>query len=94
MRDGLAVLAFGIGMVAIPCIPLEGQVAAQAPMHAPDGGVRERIMSVTIPPVTNAPFTAVVVNCTRLSADSSSGAVQVPEPVQPVVCCPFGVADA
>jgi hypothetical protein len=32
----------------------------QAGMHAPDGGTRERLESLTVLPATNAPFTATV----------------------------------
>ena len=34
--------------------------AQEQPMHAPDGGTRERVESLTILPATNALFTATV----------------------------------
>jgi hypothetical protein len=34
--------------------------AQEQPMHAPDGGTRERLESLTILPATNAPFSATV----------------------------------
>jgi hypothetical protein len=36
------------------------QTPAQAIMHAPDGGTLERIQSISIPPLTGAPFSATV----------------------------------
>lgn len=35
--------------------------AQEVPAHAPDGGTQERLQSIDILPVTNAPFTATVV---------------------------------
>src|SRR5215469_10316595 len=46
----------------------------QPTMHAPDGGTRERIQSLTILPTTNAPFTATVT--TELSKILSDGSTQ------------------
>jgi hypothetical protein len=50
---------------------------SQIPVHAPDGGTRERIQSITILPKTGAPFSAVVVtDWTRQLADGTSGTVK------------------
>jgi hypothetical protein len=35
-------------------------VSAQPPAHAPDGGTRQMITSIMVPPLPNAPFTATV----------------------------------
>ena len=32
----------------------------QAPVHAPDGGTQTRLMSIMVPPLPNAPFSAMV----------------------------------
>lgn len=41
-------------------------------MHAPDGGTRERVQSLEVPPTTNAPFTATVTTeLTKILADDS-----------------------
>jgi len=51
-----------------------GNVVAQEQptMHAPDGGTRERIESLTILPTPNAPFTATVTTeLTKILADGS-----------------------
>jgi hypothetical protein len=43
------------------------------PEHAPDGGTVQRIQSIDIPTITNAPFSAVVVTeWTRIMPDGSS----------------------
>jgi hypothetical protein len=48
-------------------------VAQNVPQHAPDGGTIQRIQSIDIPPIANAPFTAVVVTeWTRILPDGSS----------------------
>jgi hypothetical protein len=53
---------------------LGGALAAQnIPPHAPDGGTIERVQSVEIPPMANAPFSAVVVTeWTRIMPDGST----------------------
>jgi len=48
--------------------------AAQGPAHAPDGGTREQIVSIFIPPMANAPFSAVVT--TEWVRHFDTGAVQ------------------
>jgi hypothetical protein len=59
---GFAVFALGGSMVA----------QQQAAMHAPDGGTRQRVESVVIPPTPNAPFSAVVTTeWTRIMPDGS-----------------------
>ncbi len=48
-------------------------VAQSVPPHAPDGGTIERVQSVEIPPMANAPFSAVVVTeWTRIMPDGST----------------------
>src|ERR1700733_15939876 len=43
------------------------------PEHAPDGGTVQRIQSIDIPTITNAPFSAVVVTeWTRILPDGST----------------------
>jgi hypothetical protein len=50
---------------------------SQAPVHAPDGGTRERIQSISIPPKAGASFTAVVVTeWTRLLEDGTTTTVK------------------
>src|SRR5277367_1667864 len=52
-------------------------VAQDATMHAPDGGTRQRVESIEIPPSTNAPFTAVVTTeWTRIMPDGSTGTMK------------------
>jgi hypothetical protein len=47
-------------------------IAQQAPAHAPDGGTRERLESLTILPETNAPFSATVTTeWTKILVDGS-----------------------
>jgi hypothetical protein len=60
----------GVGFLAASC----GTVAAQnVPPHAPDGGTIERVQSVEIPPMANAPFSAVVITeWTRIMPDGST----------------------
>ena len=50
---------------------------SQAPIHAPDGGTRERIQSISIPPKPGASFSAVVVTeWTRLLEDGTTTTVK------------------
>ena len=47
--------------------------AQEAPIHAPDGGTRERVESIVIPSTPNAPFSAVVTTVwTRILPDGST----------------------
>jgi hypothetical protein len=65
-----AVVIFGLAV--------GGSVSAQdAAMHAPDGGTRQRLESIDIPPAANAPFRAVVTTeWTRIMPDGSTGTVK------------------
>ncbi len=55
-------------------VPLTAQEQA---MHAPDGGTRQRVESIDIPPQTNAPFTAVVTTeWTRMMPDGSTATMK------------------
>jgi hypothetical protein len=62
------VIAFGL-------FALGGSLEAQdATAHAPDGGTRQQLESITIPPLPGAPFTAVVTTeWTRIMPDGSTG---------------------
>lgn len=67
-HEGLPLLARS---VLLPCLFLS-VAAACAQQHAPDGGVVERIQSISVPPVAGAPFRATVVtDWTRLLADGT-----------------------
>jgi hypothetical protein len=47
--------------------------AAQPPLHAPDGGTREILVSIVVPPLPDAPFSAVVATeWTKYLADGST----------------------
>ena len=53
-----------------------GQTQAQATAHAPDGGTRELIQSISIPPLMNASFSAVVTTeVTSTLADGTTATV-------------------
>ena len=60
--------------VLVGSLAMGGVLVAQTvPPHAPDGGTIERVQSVEIPPMSNAPFSAVVVTeWTRIMPDGSS----------------------
>jgi hypothetical protein len=50
-------------LAASPALVLPSRIVAQTPadaLHAPDGNSYSRIVSIYIPPMTNAPFTATV----------------------------------
>jgi len=65
------VIVFGFLALGVP------SVAQDATMHAPDGGTRQRVESIEIPPSTNAPFTAVVTTeWTRIMPDGSTGTMK------------------
>jgi hypothetical protein len=61
-------------VVAVGSLVCSGPIAAQSvPPHAPDGGTIERVQSIDIPAMANAPFSAVVVTeWTRIMPDGSS----------------------
>jgi hypothetical protein len=50
-------------------------LAQAPPVHAPDGGTMERIQSIDIPPLSNAPFTATVI--TEWSQSLENGATSI-----------------
>jgi hypothetical protein len=55
-------------------LPLTAQ---DAPTHAPDGGTRQTLISIDIPPAANAPFTATVVTeWTQTLPDGSTQTVK------------------
>jgi hypothetical protein len=56
-------------LCAVLALPLTAQ---QVPDHAPDGGTRERVQSLDIPAIPNAPFSATVVTeWTHIMPDGS-----------------------
>ncbi len=62
-----AAILVGLTMLSVM---LPGQ---SVPQHAPDGGTTQRIQSIDIPPIPNAPFSAVVVTeWTRIMPDGSA----------------------
>jgi hypothetical protein len=64
-------LTFGLVAAALPG---RSQIATQ---HAPDGGARETIPSISIPPMANAPFRATVtLEFTKHLADGSTTTIQ------------------
>jgi hypothetical protein len=66
-------LAIALGFLALG-VPL---MAQDATMHAPDGGTRQRVQSIDIPPSTNAPFSAVVTTeLTTILPDGSKRTVR------------------
>jgi hypothetical protein len=65
-----------LATVALCCVCRAGSLSAQEPLHAPDGGTREQMQSVYIPPVPNAPFTATVqTEWTHILPDGSKSTV-------------------
>lgn len=58
MRRASLLLLFG-GLAALS-IPSSVAQAPQDGLHAPSGGTRLMVQSITVPPLTNAPFTATV----------------------------------
>ena len=59
-------------------LALGGTLLSQnVPEHAPDGGTVQRIQSIDIPTITNAPFSAVVVTeWTRIMPDGSTALIK------------------
>jgi hypothetical protein len=60
--------------ILVGCLTMGEMLVAQSvPEHAPDGGTTQRIQSIDIPPIPNAPFSAVVVTeWTRIMPDGST----------------------
>jgi hypothetical protein len=65
---------FLFAAILVGCLVSGGGMQGQnIPEHAPDGGTIERVQSIDIPTITNAPFSAVVVTeWTRIMPDGSS----------------------
>lgn len=61
-------------VILVGSLGISGVLAGQnIPGHAPDGGTIQRIQSIDIPTITNAPFSAVVVTeWTRIMPDGST----------------------
>lgn len=71
MRKTLPLVAGVVCLVSLGWAGAQEQVA-----HAPDGGTQERVQSITIPPMPNAPFSAVVTTeWTRIMPDGSKQTV-------------------
>src|SRR5258707_11949338 len=62
-------------VIAVGVFALGGSLVAQdSTAHAPDGGTRQQLESIAIPPLPSAPFTAVVTTeWTRIMPDGSTG---------------------
>ena len=61
----------------VTCLIARAQTPSQAIAHAPDGGTFERIQSITILPLTGAPFSATVTTeWTKILADGSPATVK------------------
>jgi hypothetical protein len=60
--------------ILVGCLALgETLVGQNVPEHAPDGGTIQRVQSIDIPTITNAPFSAVVVTeWTKIMPDDST----------------------
>jgi hypothetical protein len=55
----------------------QAQTPGQATPHMPDGGVHETLISIAVPPLTNAPFTAVVTTeWTKLLPDGTKSTMK------------------
>ena len=65
-------------VISLGLIGLGGPLLAQdATAHALDGGTRQQLRSITIPPLQSAPFTAVVTTeWTRIMPDGSTGTIK------------------
>jgi hypothetical protein len=67
MKSFPCAVALGFVLSGLPLM------AQESPAHAPDGGTRERVESIVIPSMPNAPFSAVVTTeWTRILPDGSS----------------------
>jgi hypothetical protein len=65
------------GVIAFGFCTFGLSVAAQVPIHAPDGGTTETLQSIDIAPVANAPFSATVVTeWTRILPDGSTQTIK------------------
>lgn len=76
MAKFLLPVAIAFGLMGFG-LPIATQQQDAAPPHAPDGGTRQRIESLTILPATNAPFSATVVTeWTRILPDGSTQVIK------------------
>lgn len=65
-----------LGVVVLSISPLMAQVS-QDGLHAPSGGTETRVVSIAVPPLPNAPFTATVTTTwVRPLADGSTMTIQ------------------
>jgi len=71
-----ALFSFFLAVVVFSISPLMAQVS-QDGMHAPSGGTQTRVISIAVPPLPNAPFTATVTTTwVRALADGSTLTIQ------------------
>ena len=74
MRHYMHVAAVVCGSSAVA---LAQNAANQPPVHAPDGAVRETLISINVPPLTGSPFTAMVVTeWTKILPDGSTATIK------------------
>ncbi len=65
-----------LALLLLVGVTAQAQAPAQTP-HMPDGGVRETLISIYVPPLTNAPFTAVVTTeWTKILPDGSKSTMK------------------
>ncbi len=64
--------------ILVGSLALSGMLLGQSvPEHAPDGGTTQRVQSIDIPTITNAPFSAVVVTeLTKIMPDGSTALIK------------------
>jgi hypothetical protein len=73
----LSLNAFLAASLLVTGLIAQGQTPAQATAHAPDGGTFERLQSITILPLTGAPFSATVTTeWTKILADGTSATMK------------------
>jgi hypothetical protein len=77
VESGMKTQIFSVLMACGSLVGSGLAVAQDAVSHAPDGGTSERIQSVTIPAIPNAPFRAVVTTeWTRIMPDGSTAVMK------------------
>src|ERR1700733_8159000 len=70
--------SFRIILLSASFVPQLLSAQQQAPVHAPDGGSRETLQSISIPPKAGASFSAVVVTeWTRLLEDGTTTTIKI-----------------
>ena len=75
--NGALIRVLSAGVTAGVLCASAGAQSAQATAHAPDGGVRETLQSISIPTLTNAPFSATVTTeWTKILPDGTTATVK------------------